>query len=118
MPVVGIVKRIIVGLILLVVAGVALLTATYTYIDNSPEAQERLKVSVEDVEDRVDEDAGVMTKLSALAASWWGSDDLVTEVREEKAREQKAKAERRAEDEERRFNDSNHGYDDDYYPGN
>ena len=117
MSVAGIFKRIIVGLILLVVAGVALLSATYTYIDNSPEAQERLKVSVEDVEDRVDEDASVMTKLSALAASWWNSDDLVAEAQDDKARTLKAEAAQRKKEEEHRFNDSRTGYDDDYYPG-
>lgn len=117
MPVLTFLKRGIQLIILLAIGAVALLTGLYTYIDSSPEAQERIKVSVEDVEGRVDPEAGFMTKATALVASWWSSDEIVAEKRTETALSAKAAADERKEEESRRFNAGDSGFDGDYYPG-
>jgi hypothetical protein len=61
-----------------------------------------------------------LTKLSALAASWWEADAVVAEVAKERALKKKADAQERAEAESRRFNDSHNSHnsygDNDYYP--
>jgi hypothetical protein len=117
MQIVTFIKRTIQVLVLLGTGGGLLLWATYSYIDSSPAAQARLKISVEDVEDRIDQDAGVMTKATALFASWWASDDLLAEKARDAKLEKQVDAERKAEAESQRFNDNQTGYDEDYYPG-
>ena len=104
-------KRTIAVLIGLVLIGTFALTAVYQYIDNSPDAQERMKLSVERAEISIDEDDGLLTRLGALIAAWWDSDKLVAEARDEEREEAKAKARRERD----RFMDETQNYNDDYY---
>lgn len=95
----------------------AAFTGLYAYIDRTPAVRAKLEVCAKLAEDRVDADDGFLTKLSALAASWWEADAVVAEDAKEEALKKKADAQERAEAESRRFNDSHNSYgDNDYYP--
>lgn len=110
------VKRLIVIVIMLVMLGFFALAGVTTYYQNSPEARERLELSVKSIEDQVDEETGFWSTLSMLVAAWWESDELVEEAKREKSSEAKASADRRREEEASRFNDSQYDASSDYYP--
>jgi len=102
----------------LIVLGVAAIGGISSYVERNPETKERLEISERVASDRIDHDAGFFTKVGALISAWWESDDLVEEVRTEKAEAEQDKAARRKEAEARRFNDSSYNSEDDYYAGN
>lgn len=110
-----VIKRTLQVLIGLFLLGGFAISALSSYVENSPEAQERLKVSVEAAEYRVDEDAGFLAKLGTLISAWWESDELLAEAKTEKALEQQAKAQRKKEEADRRFNETSYSSNDDYY---
>jgi hypothetical protein len=109
------IKRVFQVLAFIVLLGGVSLTGLYNYIDTNEEVQARLKLSVEDAEMRVDEDAGFFEKLGALIASWWDSDELVAEAEQDKASSEHSKKQREERERERRFNDSQYREGDDYY---
>lgn len=99
----------------LIIAAVMAGSALTSYVDSSPEVQERLKLSVEDAETRVDEEDSFWTKMSALISSWWESDELVAEAEQDKALAAESKKKREESERERRFNESQYSSNDDYY---
>lgn len=116
MSIVGFIKRAIVALIGLVMLGAFALTALYQYIDNSPEAQERLEISAKRAELSVNEDDGFFTRVGLLIAVWWNSDELVADAREDKAAEERARAERKKQREAEAFEQGDSYYSNgDYY---
>lgn len=115
MTIVTILKRTFAILFGLFLLGGFALSSLSGYFQNSPDAQERLKVSVEAAEYRVEKDAGFFTKLGTLVSAWWESDELVAEAKSEKKTEQQAKDQYKKDKEARRFNESGFNSSDDYY---
>lgn len=99
----------------LIIAAVMAWGALVSYVDKSPEAQERIELSVKDAEMRVDEDASFMEKVGALISSWWNSDELVAEEAQDKALSAESKKKREQRERERRFNEGQNSESDDYY---
>jgi uncharacterized membrane protein len=112
----SLIKRTIVAMIALVMFVVFALTGLYLYIDKSPEAQQRLELSAKSIEHEVEDDTPILTTLSLLIAAWWESDELIDEAKRDKAETAKAKADRKRDEEVRRFNDSQYDSSSDYYP--
>ncbi len=100
------IKRVFQALVCIVLLGGFSLTALYNYIDTNAEVQARLKLSVEDAETRVDDDAGFLEKASALIASWWDSDELVADAQQDKDLSEQSKKRQEQREREHRFNDS------------
>lgn len=102
-----------IGLGVLVVISISFLAA---WFQSNPPDPDRIEAMERAAKHRVDEDSGVMEKIAVLVSTWWESDDLVAEAKQEKAdREREREADRRAE-EERRFNTPQYYGNDDYYP--
>lgn len=99
----------------LVVVVVMAGSAVTAYIDKNPEAQERVKLSVMDAEMRVDEESTFFERLGALIASWWDSDELVADAKQDKELREESKKQRAERERERRFNESHYSDSDDYY---
>ncbi|MFM5950089.1 MAG: hypothetical protein ACKOPM_12840 [Novosphingobium sp.] len=116
MTVATLIKRTIVVIIGLAIVVAAALTALYHYIDRSPAAQERLELSAKSIEGEVEDDTPVLTTISLLIAAWWESDKLVEEAKRDKAETARYQADRKREEEARRFNDSQYDSGSDYYP--
>lgn len=105
--------QIVAGLILLAMFGFGFLT---TWFQHNPPSADRLEAIERSAEGRVNEDDSFLTKVGVLVTAWWESDEVMKDVKEEKAMEASAKAERRKAEESRRFNDPSYDYDSDYYP--
>ena len=109
------IKRVFQVLVCIVLLGGFSLTALYNYIDTNEEVQARLKLSVEDAETRVDEDAGFLEKAGALIASWWNSDELVADEAQDKALQAESSKKSEEREREHRFNETQYSENDDYY---
>lgn len=109
--------QITIGLIVIGVLAIGALGSYVEYrIESSPELRDRLELSLQAAEYRVDKDAGFFDKLGVLISVWWNSDELLAEAERDKALERRAEARSREEQTFHRFNDQSVTYDDDYYP--
>lgn len=95
--------------------GGALFVGYVSYVDRNPEAKARLQAAGEAVEHKVDEDAGFLANLDVLLSAWWNSDEHYAEKQRDDALEAKARADRKREEEERRFNSPLPSAENDYY---
>jgi hypothetical protein len=110
------IKRTIQGIVLLGVLGFMGIGFLTAYVDGSPDAKARLEISERAAADRVDSESGIVTKLWTWAQEWWDADERVAEAKADKIRDSKSKAERRREEESRRFNEGDYySSGDDYY---
>lgn len=98
-------------IIVIVMAGSSLIF----YVESNPEPSERMEAIGQEVDDRVDSDAGFLERLGALISAWWDSDELVAEAQQDKALQEESKTRREENERERRFNDSQYSSDDDHY---
>ncbi len=109
------IKRLFQVLACLALLGGFSLTALYNYINTNAEVQARLKLSVEDAETKVDKEAGFLEKTTALAVSWWESDELVAEAQQDKVLRDDSKKKQAERERDRAFNENQHSSNDDYY---
>lgn len=83
MSAVAIIKRLVAAMIVLAVLGGIALAVLFHRINANPETEKKAVIILEHLEKTFSEEDGTFTRIGALIAAWWNSDEILAEAHRE-----------------------------------